>query len=166
MRTYSIASVPTPAQAANRRTPPETTAARNRRLLTAFLTAGGTVRHLWGDHWAASSRSNPTAPHELHRWQDGSFEHISCTCSWQKRSGRFVLAYPGTPAQRAVGALPCGHVLAVRFALLPADARAALLASDAELAAAVAGAPPAGLAPRAPIDIRPYVRRERVREAF
>lgn len=104
-----------------------TTHDRNYAHLLKALAAGITVRPAHTPHsWYASSTSDPGKDHLVERYIADGARVEYCSCQWGQKHAPF------TPESR-----PCAHVLRLRFELLDADLKAALLETDPVIAAAV-----------------------------
>jgi hypothetical protein len=118
----------------------ETSKQRNRRLLLAAFDRGVTVQSHWGGRYTVTSGTQAGKLHEVTLYMDSDFNrHEECSCDWATKRGAVITFNAGTAQQHTNHVPPCSHILIARFARLSADARALLLESDPELAAAYDG---------------------------
>lgn len=110
---------------------PISTEDRNRAHLIKALAAGITIRPAHTAHtWYVSSVSEPGKDHLVERYILNGTRYEYCNCQWGQKHEPFT-----------VGSRPCVHVLRLRWELLDADGKAAVLDIDPEIAAVLAAGP-------------------------
>ena len=114
----------------------ETLTARNRRLLLAAWDRGVRVHSHWGGRYNVTSGTTAGKLYEVLIWIDGDENRVEeCSCEWAGKQGPVITYNAGTAQAHSEGQ-PCSHLLVARWHRLPVARKAAILATDPELAAA------------------------------